>query len=283
MELRIRLFIEKLCHLAYNHFRIIRWGLLLEILREAAGMFNSDVVNETILTFLWLEDREGKSSYTFWKTLIDIILPNAIVESKKNNSELVKAVKHLKDKESIYIIVYDNSFDNFQVYQEQKRLKNYVDEKENVKMLDIICFEYILIEFELLIEWLYESDDEFLIKRMDVINARDKLVKTIKSGDMNYKAVKEIIEYDSKLERHNIEQLAAKLLYDLTRNTGFETTKKKIGECWIKSCCQWGDRQDDDCCGLDHNRLTIADKMKLIYEKTSLKKEFSRIGLEVKE
>ena len=39
------------------------------------------------------------------------LCPKVIVESKKNNSELVKAVKALKDKENQYIIVFDNSFD----------------------------------------------------------------------------------------------------------------------------------------------------------------------------
>ncbi|MFR5557829.1 MAG: hypothetical protein ACLTKE_14165 [Coprococcus sp.] len=37
---------------------------------------------------------------------------------------------------------------------EKKRLKKYVNEKENVFLLDIICFEYILLEFKELIEWL---------------------------------------------------------------------------------------------------------------------------------
>lgn len=31
---------------------------------------------------------------------------------------------------------------------------------------------------------------------------------------------------------HNIEQLSARLLNDLTRNTGFEVTKSNLGECW---------------------------------------------------
>ena len=46
---------------------------------------------------------------------------------QKNNSELVKAVKTLKDQDSKYIIVFDNAFDNPQVYQEQRRLKKYAE------------------------------------------------------------------------------------------------------------------------------------------------------------
>ena len=47
-------------------------------------------------TFLWIEDRTDKSGFIFWKTLMAQLFPEVIVESKKNNSELVKAVKAVK-------------------------------------------------------------------------------------------------------------------------------------------------------------------------------------------
>lgn len=72
-----------------------------------------------------------------------------------------------------------------------------------------------------------------------------------------------------------------KLLFDLTRNTGFEVPKGKIGDCWILSCCEWIARHEDDICGLDERRLTIGDKMRRIYNGTSLKEKFAKIGLEV--
>lgn len=232
-------------------------------------------------TFLWIEDRKGKSSYTFWEMLMKQVCPHVVVESKKNNSELVKAVKTISDNDNKYIIVFDNSFDNLQIYQEQRRLKEYASKKNNVFMMGIICFEYILLEFDKLINWIYAPDDEFLIKRAAAVDAREKLVKSLQAGEMNYKEIQEVIEYDNNLENHNIEQLAAKLLFDLTRNTGFEVSKGKIGECWIKSCCDWEERQQDDLCGLDQSRLSIADKMKYIYKGTSLEKEFENVGLEV--
>lgn len=120
-----------------------------------------------------------------------------------------------------------------------------------------------------------------MIKRANEINARNKLVETLKIGEMDYKAIQEIIDYDSKLDNHNIEQLSAKLLFDLTRNTGFEVSKGKIGDCWIKTCCEWDERQENDICGLDFNRLCVEDKMRSIYTGTSLNIEFSKVGLEV--
>jgi hypothetical protein len=37
----------------------------------------------------------------------------------------------------------------------------------------------------------------------------------------------------------NTEQLSAKRLLEITRNTGFETTKGKLGDCFIVDQCEW--------------------------------------------
>ena len=232
-------------------------------------------------TLLWLEDREGKSSYIFWNTLMGQLCPDIIVESKKDNSELVKAIKNLEDTENRYIVVFDNSFDNLQVAMEKKLLLKYADAKSNVVLLDIICFEYLLLQFKDLITWIYAPDDEFLIKREKVIKAREKLVNSIENGELNYKDIREIIEYNERIDNYNIEQLSAKILFDMTRNTGFEVSKGHIGECWIKSCCEWNNRMEDDICGLDYGRLSLIEKMKQVYEGTSLVTQFQNIGLEV--
>ncbi len=76
----------------------------------------------TSKTFLWIEDRKGKASYIFWETLLRQLCPDIQVESKRNNSELVKAVKNIDDEDNKYIIMFDNSFDNLQVTTEQKIL-----------------------------------------------------------------------------------------------------------------------------------------------------------------
>lgn len=232
-------------------------------------------------TYLWIEDRKGKSSYIFWQTLIGQMCPEIEVESKKNNSELVKAVKTLEDTENRYIVVFDNSFDNLQIAMEQKLLRKYAKVKNNILLMNIICFEYILLEFKDLIEWIYASDDEFLTKRKKAIAAREKLVNTIQKGELNYKDIREIVEYNENIDNYNVEQLSAKILLDLTRNTGFEVFKGSIGECWIKSCCEWEKRMPDDICGLDANRLNIRTKMERIFKGTSLLVQFQDIGLEV--
>lgn len=232
-------------------------------------------------TFLWIEDRKEKAGYIFWESLLKEVCPNVEVVSKKNNSELVKAVKNLNDVDNKYIIVFDNSFDNLQAVMELKLLKQYVNQRKNTVLMDIICFEYILLEFENLIDWIYAADDEYLVKRASAIVAREKLIGSIKNGTMNYKDINEIVRYENQINEHNIEQLVAKLLFDLTRNTGFEVSKGSIGDCWTKSCCEWTNRKEDDICGLDYSRLSIHYKMKKIYEGTCLREQFCKAGLEV--
>lgn len=232
-------------------------------------------------TFLWIEDRKDKSSYIFWHTFMSQLCPEVFIESKKNNSELVKAVKNLKDTDNRYIIIFDNSFDNLQAAMEQKLLRQYADKKNNVILMDIICFEYVLLEFKDLLKWIYAPDDEFLKKRAKAIYAREKLVDTITNGELDYKAIKEIIEYNEHIDCYNIEQLSAKILFDLTRNTGFEISKGSIGQCWTRSCCEWENRAEDDICGLDNSRLQINEKMRQICEQTSLLNQFHNIGMEV--
>ena len=147
---------------------------------------------------------------------------------------------------------------------EQKMLRKYAKVKNNVLLMDIICFEYILLEFTNLISWIYSTDDEYLIKRRKVVVAREKFVNTIQNGEMNYKDIREIVEYNGNVDNYNVEQLSS-----------------RIGDCWIKSCCEWEKRMPDDICGLDINRLSIREKMRQIYEGTSLFTQFQNIGLEV--
>lgn len=103
------------------------------------------------------------------------MFPSVILESKENNSKLLKAVMNLTDKENTYIVVYDHSFDNKQVIRERKILKEQLQGKTNIKELNISCFEYMLLKFEKLIEWIYAPEDEFLQKRHKIVIAREKM------------------------------------------------------------------------------------------------------------
>lgn len=67
-------------------------------------------------------------------------------------------------------------------------------------MMNIICFEYILLEFRSLINWIYAPEDEFRIKRKAAIQARNALIEAIQSGDLNYKKFQKVIDLKVPLE-----------------------------------------------------------------------------------
>ena len=74
------------------------------------------------------------------------------------------------------------------------------------------------------------------------------------------------ISISKNFEKYNSEKISAKLLNMITRNTGFETDKSKVGPCFITECCEWENRQADDICGLDNKRLSISEKMVKSYD-----------------
>lgn len=229
--------------------------------------------------YLWTEDAKDKSGYTFWKTITGCLFPHIIVESKQNNIGLLKAVKQLGNSEypeNKYIIAMDESFDNDQVVREMKALKQAVGGRNDVYILHLISFEYILLSFNELLDWIYAEEDEFRIKRSVEIQARKAVLDAI-GNETDYKDLPEIKTFTADIDNYNIEQLISKLLFRLTRNTGFGVTKGYLGECWRKGCCGYSTREPDDLCGLDERRLTLFEKMNSLYRGSVLKSEFDRI------
>ena len=81
-------------------------------------------------TYVWCED--SKSGYEFWKRVFETLYKDYTVESKKNNSELCKAVSKLAEDENKYYILMDNAIDNPDVLREAQRLYIALKDKKNV-------------------------------------------------------------------------------------------------------------------------------------------------------
>ena len=225
--------------------------------------------------YLLTEDQEGKSGYTFWKTLMSELFPDINVVSKQNNRGVLKAVKNIKcDDGNQYIVAFDQSFDNDQVIRETRKLFSYAKDKSNVYIMNIVSFEYILLEFKKLAYWVFADDDDFRFQRSDLLKAREMLIDAINKNE-DYKTVPEIRKIFLQINEYNIEQFVSKLLYLITRNTGFEVTKGSLGICWRTDCCSFFNRQPDDLCGLDKSRLPLHDKMLQIVKNTGLQRELS--------
>lgn len=184
--------------------------------------------------YVWCED--SASGFEFWKNIFKVINPEFTVQTKRNNTELRKAASRIEADGNEYYILIDSSVDNHDVVREVKKLKESVEQKENVQIKEIHSFEFALLSFQKLEDWVFAKDDELKDKRIDLLRAKDVFVDI----QLNSRSQEKLIELKNSLNysnNYNTEQLSAKLLYDITRNTGFETDKGHLGECFVNNCC----------------------------------------------
>ena len=227
------------------------------------------------MKYIWCED--SGAGFEFWREIFQIIHPEIKVESKQSNGKLLKAVSKINDDNTYYILL-DVAIDNPDVLREYNRLFKYAEEQENIKIIKIHSFEFTLLSFSLLDNWVFARNDELKEKREEILTARDMFVKLIlDEGSLeDLRQFRAIFNY---ADRYNTERISAKLLYEITRNTGFETNKGKLGPCFINSCCEWEGRHNDDICGLDDDRLSADSKKRMLVEYSALKNTLNEVNL----
>ena len=226
--------------------------------------------------FLWCED--SKSGFQFWSALLRELHPDVTVETKGSNTGLRKAAGKITADGNVYYIVMDTAVDNPDVLRETRRLNAMIAGKGNIHVIKVHSFEFALLSFELLEKWVFAEEDKMKEKRQSLLQAKALFLQQYAPGAdaAGLQAFKEAFaDYESK----NSEQIAAKLLYEITRNTGFETDKSQTGDCFINTCCEWAGRQSDDLCWLDSHRISAGEKAKLLVDRSVLKAAFKGVGL----
>ena len=228
-------------------------------------------------SYLWCED--SKSGYQLWCAVFRELFPEISVESKGSNSGLRKAVGKIESDEDQYYIIMDTAMDNPDVLRETRRLMADIAGKDNIHVIKLHCFESVLLSFELLEQWVFAEKDELREKRQELLNARALFIRMNTSSIQDASVLASFKAACEGFESKNSEQIAAKLLYEITRNTGFETSKSRLGECFVNQCCEWADRQENDICGLDDHRISTNEKARLLVERSPLKHALEEVGL----
>lgn len=225
-------------------------------------------------TYVWCED--SGSGLQFWNRIFHVLYEDFFVESKKNNTELCKSAKKINSDDHYYILM-DHSVDNPDVLRETQRLHSMIKDKSNITIIKLLSFEFVLLSFKKLEDWVFAQEDSLKEKRMGLLKAKDLFVEIMGNGGdvIKLAALKSSLE----LQYMNSEQISSKLLFEITRNTGFETTKGTLGECFSVDCCDWKSRMDDDICGLDEDHITADQKMREVFEYSVLKESFAKAGL----
>ena len=104
------------------------------------------------MKYLWTEDTGA--GLHFWKLVNQLFFDNEFtVESKGSNQGLLDAVLDLNIKEDDkYYIAFDYVVDNQDIRNKYRMLKSITNKSEGkIVILDMICFEYLILAFDKLI------------------------------------------------------------------------------------------------------------------------------------
>ena len=106
------------------------------------------------MKYLWTEDTGA--GLHFWKLVNQLFFDDGlVVESKGSNQGILDALSDLElENDDRYYIAFDYVVDNQDIRNKYRMLKT-IEEKSEGKIiiLDMICFEYLILALETLVEW----------------------------------------------------------------------------------------------------------------------------------
>ncbi len=121
---------------------------------------------------IWTED--SGAGVHFWKLANQYLFNGEfIVESKGSNQGILDAVRLLAPKEGDrYYIAFDIVYDNMDVMNKYLELRELAAlYSEQILILDVICFEYIILSFSMLVKWTGTRKKDKIAVREAVLSA----------------------------------------------------------------------------------------------------------------
>ena len=185
------------------------------------------------MRYLWTEDTGA--GLHFWKLANQLFFDNQLViESKGSNQGLLDAVIDLDFKdEDKYYIAFDYVVDNQDIRNKYRMLKSIADKAEGkIIILDMICFEYLILAFDKLVEWTGTGKTDKIKIREEVLAAvEDHRIKLLKIDD------EKTLQYIAGFKRYSTERVMKSLVGEFTQNEKWSVKGALMGECWYKDCC----------------------------------------------
>ena len=185
------------------------------------------------MKYLWTEDT-GAGRH-FWKLVNQLFFNDAlVVESKESNQGLLDTLSDIDMKEDDkYYIAFDYVVDNQDIRNKYRMLKSIAEKSEGkVIILDMICFEYLILAFDKLVEWTGTG-------KTDKIKIRDDILSAIEDHRINLSKIddEKTLQYLAGFKRYSTERVMKSLVSELTENEKWSIKGSLMGECWYKDCC----------------------------------------------
>ena len=185
------------------------------------------------MKYLWTEDTGA--GFHFWKLVNQLFFDDAlVVESKGSNQGLLNALSDVDMKENDkYYILFDYVVDNQDIRNKYRMLKSIADKAEGkIIILDMICFEYLILAFDKLVEWTGTG-------KRDKIKIREEVLSAIENHRINLSKIddEKTLQYLAGFKRYSTERVMKSLVGEFTQNEKWSVNGALMGECWYKDCC----------------------------------------------
>ena len=185
------------------------------------------------MKYLWTEDTGA--GLHFWKLVNQLFLDDEyVVASKGNNQGLLDAVLDLDIKDDDkYYIAFDYVVDNQDIRNKYRVLKAIEKSSEGrLIILDMICFEYLILAFNKLVEWTGTG-------KADKIKIREEVLAAVENHRINLSKIddEKTLQYIASFKRYSTERVMKSLVGEFTQNEKWSVKGALMGECWYKDCC----------------------------------------------
>ena len=185
------------------------------------------------MRYLWTEDTGA--GFHFWKLVNQLFFGNElVVESKGSNQGLLDAVIDLSIKDDDeYYVAFDYVVDNQDIRNKYRMLKSITDKSEGkIVILDMICFEYLILAFDKLVEWTGTG-------KTDKIKIREEVLEVVENHRIDLSKIddEKTLQYIAGFKRYSTERVMKSLVGEFTQNEKWSVKGALMGECWYKDCC----------------------------------------------
>lgn len=223
------------------------------------------------MKYLWTEDTGA--GLHFWKLINQIFFDNELaIESKGSNQGILDALSDLEIKKGDeYYIAFDYVVDNQDIRNKYRLLKSIAEKSEGkVVILDMICFEYLILTFDKLVPWTGTG-------KADKIEIRDDILSAIEDHRINLSKIddEKTLQYLAGFKRYSTERVMKSLVGELTENEKWSVKGSLMGECWYKDCCI-SEHPDNLRCG-EPEVEDGSEKMRMLIQSESVQKVLNQI------
>lgn len=195
------------------------------------------------MKYIWTEDTGA--GLHFWELVNEHLFHGEfVVESKGSNQGVLDAVRELVPSDGDkYYLAFDIVYDNMDVMNKYLELRELAAVyQEQIVILDMICFEYIILSFSKLLEWTGTAKkDKITMREMILCAVADHRIDISRIEDRKTK------EYLMGFKRYSTERVIKAITYELTENDKWSVKGRQMGDCWHQDCCVKQNNEKTSC------------------------------------